>query len=45
MTPIDGTFGPANEIDDVRWVPLEDAARALTYTRDRELLARAVSPT
>lgn len=45
MTPIDGVLGPANEIDDARWIPLEDAARMLTYARDRELLARAVPTT
>lgn len=41
MTPADGDLAPANEIDDARWVPLDEAARMLTYPRDRELLARA----
>jgi 8-oxo-dGTP diphosphatase len=41
MTPIAGVLGPANEIDDVRWVPLDEAERMLTYDRDKELLARA----
>jgi 8-oxo-dGTP diphosphatase len=45
MAPIEGVLGPANEIDDARWIPLEDAARLLTYARDRELLARAVPAT
>ena len=41
MTPIDGVLGPANEVDDARWVPLDEAARMLTYARDRKLLVRA----
>jgi 8-oxo-dGTP pyrophosphatase MutT (NUDIX family) len=41
MTPIGGVLGPANEIDDVRWVSLDDAARMLTYGRDKKLLLRA----
>jgi hypothetical protein len=40
MTPTDGALGPANEIDDARWVPLAEAPSLLTYPRDRELLAR-----
>jgi 8-oxo-dGTP diphosphatase len=38
MTPIAGTLGPANEIDDARWVPLPEASRRLTYEHDRRLL-------
>jgi polyphosphate kinase 2 len=38
MTPTAGTLGPANEIDDARWVPLQEAPRLLTYERDRRLL-------
>jgi 8-oxo-dGTP pyrophosphatase MutT (NUDIX family) len=41
MTPIGGVLGPANEIDDVRWVSLDEAARMLTYGRDKKLLHRA----
>ena len=44
MTPIDGVLGPANEIDEARWVPLDEAARMLTYARDRKLLLRASPP-
>ncbi len=29
-----------NEVDEVRWVPLEEVADILTYERDVELLAR-----
>jgi 8-oxo-dGTP pyrophosphatase MutT (NUDIX family) len=41
MTPVSGVLGPANEIDDARWVALDEAARMLTYDRDRTLLLRA----
>jgi 8-oxo-dGTP diphosphatase len=41
MSPVDGVLAPAHEIDDARWVPIDEAARMLTYERDRELLARA----
>jgi len=40
MTPIGGTLAPANEVDDARWVPLEEAPALLTYPRDVELLER-----
>jgi 8-oxo-dGTP diphosphatase len=29
-----------NEVDEVRWVPLEEAAELLSYERDRELVSR-----
>jgi 8-oxo-dGTP pyrophosphatase MutT (NUDIX family) len=38
MDPVSGVLAPANEIDEVRWVALGDAAGELTYARDRELL-------
>jgi hypothetical protein len=38
MTPTAGTLGPANEIDDARWVPLQQAPMLLTYEHDRRLL-------
>jgi 8-oxo-dGTP diphosphatase len=41
MSPVDGVLAPAHEIDDARWVPIDEAARMLTYERDRDLLARA----
>jgi 8-oxo-dGTP pyrophosphatase MutT (NUDIX family) len=40
MTPIDGELAPTNEVDEARWVPLDDAVDMLTYGRDRELLGR-----
>ena len=39
MTPVDGEAAPANEVDDVRWLALDAAARLLSYDRDRRLLA------
>src|SRR3954452_13476730 len=38
MRPASGELGPANEVDDARWVPLGEARAALTYERDREVL-------
>ena len=38
MTPTAGALGPANEVDDARWVPLQEGARLLTYDHDRRLL-------
>jgi 8-oxo-dGTP diphosphatase len=32
-----------HEIDDVRWMPLEEAARVLTHAGEREMLKRALS--
>lgn len=40
MKPIGGVLAPANEIDDVRWVPLAEVPAVLTYRRDVEVLAR-----
>ena len=40
MTPVAGELAPANEIDDARWATVAEARRALTYARDRDLLAR-----
>jgi 8-oxo-dGTP diphosphatase len=44
MTPVDGEAAPANEVDDVRWVGLDAAARLLSYDRDRRLLAAFQPP-
>lgn len=32
-----------HEIEDVRWMPVEEAARSLTYEGEREMVARALS--
>jgi 8-oxo-dGTP diphosphatase len=35
-----GRFRPGIEVDKLQWLPVEDALRKLTYTRDRTLLAQ-----
>jgi 8-oxo-dGTP diphosphatase len=40
MEVVDGTFTPNGEVDEIRWLPPDEAAALLTYDRDRELLAR-----
>jgi 8-oxo-dGTP pyrophosphatase MutT (NUDIX family) len=38
MTPIDGDFSPSTEVDEMRWVPVQQAEDLLTYEHDRSLL-------
>ena len=38
MSPEDGRFRPSSEVDELRWVPVDEASNALTYDHDRELL-------
>ena len=42
MTIGSGAPEGANEVDDARWVPLDDARRMLSYERDREVLSALV---
>ena len=42
MTPVGGALAPAREVDDARWVSLDEAPALLTYARDVELLASLV---
>jgi len=37
-----GAFAPNPEVDELRWVPVEDAARLLSYAHDRRLLRRVL---
>jgi 8-oxo-dGTP diphosphatase len=39
MTAESGIFTPNAEVDEMRWLSLDDAGRLLTYPRDRELIA------
>jgi 8-oxo-dGTP diphosphatase len=39
MEPLSGSFTPNIEVDELRWVGLDEATRVLTYPRDRELVA------
>ena len=41
MEPGDGDFTPNDEVDELRWVPLDEAADMLSYGFDRELVERA----
>jgi 8-oxo-dGTP pyrophosphatase MutT (NUDIX family) len=43
MLPTRGRFSPSREVDELRWVPIDEAASVLTYDRDRVLL-RALDP-
>ena len=38
-----GELAHDHEIEEVRWMPLEEAARALTYEGEREMVQRALS--
>jgi 8-oxo-dGTP pyrophosphatase MutT (NUDIX family) len=39
MRALGGRFVPHDEVDDVRWATVEEAADALSYGRDAELLS------
>ena len=39
MAPQSGSFQPNAEVDELRWVTLEEAPRLLSYPRDAELVA------
>jgi 8-oxo-dGTP pyrophosphatase MutT (NUDIX family) len=41
MRSIGGAFKPIEEVDRMRWLKFEDAARKLSYDHDQELLRRA----
>ncbi len=43
MTPVDGTFTPTDEVDALRWLPLDLAEALLTYSRDIPVLV-ALTP-
>ena len=38
MKPAGGDFTPTDEVDEVRWLPLDAAASRLSYARDRSVL-------
>jgi 8-oxo-dGTP diphosphatase len=37
-----GSFSPTREVDEMRWVSLDEASRLLTHERDKEVLGRFV---
>ena len=41
MEPLEGEFTPNSEVDELRWLPADEAARCLTYDHDRELVLMA----
>jgi 8-oxo-dGTP pyrophosphatase MutT (NUDIX family) len=41
MRVLDGGFQPNDEVDELRWVPVECAAELLDYEQDRDLVAAA----
>ena len=38
MEPLEGTFRPHREVDEVRWLSREEARRLLSHRHDREVL-------
>ena len=40
MSPRTGSFEPNDEVDDVRWLPIDEARALLSYERDRDILDR-----
>ena len=38
MTPVGGVFEPNNEVDELRWLPPDEARELLTYPRDKGVL-------
>jgi len=42
MDVLDGEFAPNNEVDELRWLGLDDALECLTYDHDRDLVLMAV---
>jgi 8-oxo-dGTP diphosphatase len=43
MRPVEGRFEPNDEVDELRWIALEDAADVLDYEGDRGLVAAAAT--
>jgi 8-oxo-dGTP diphosphatase len=43
MEPTGGEFSPNDEVDELRWLTLEEAQDELTYDFDRELVAKKLS--
>jgi len=39
MAATEGSFSPNEEVDELRWLPLDEGSLLLSYPRDRELIA------
>jgi 8-oxo-dGTP pyrophosphatase MutT (NUDIX family) len=44
MEAIDGEFAPNDEVDEVRWLPMNEAMALLSYRHDRSVLAALPAP-
>jgi 8-oxo-dGTP diphosphatase len=44
MQPVEGTFVPTAEVDELRWLSFGAAGRLLDYRHDRELLESVSIP-
>ena len=44
MVPLEGTFTPTREVDEVRWLPRDRAANLLSYKRDVNVVASLTAP-
>jgi len=44
MEPLSGTFEPNDEVDEVRWVPVESVGEVVTYPRDADVVASLFHP-
>ena len=44
MEPIEGEFATNDEVDEVRWLSLDEAAELLSYPHDRTVLAALPEP-
>jgi 8-oxo-dGTP diphosphatase len=40
MRAVGGRFAPNHEVDELRWLPPDEAKRLLSYDRDREIVDR-----
>jgi 8-oxo-dGTP diphosphatase len=43
MEPLEGSFTPGDEVDELRWLEPSQATELLSYERDRELVAEAMA--
>jgi len=44
MRPVSGAFAPNDEVDEIRWVTIDEANRLLSYEHDRHLVDRVAQP-
>lgn len=44
MRPLHGTFVPSTEVDEIQWLPLEEAVEKLSYDHNRGLVERILRP-